>query len=112
VSRSPPPPTAFYLGASALANDDPDRGPESDEADGPARHEPGDPEDAAVAPAQAGREVTDARAAPVQRDDLERRRRSLPVRARRRGFVLGQRLEEAVERLLESPLLPAARQAS
>jgi len=49
----------------------------------------------------------------VERDDLEqRRRRPVPVRARGWGLVLGQRLEEAVERLLESPLLLAVRQAS
>gem|GEM_PF-7132480 len=36
----------------------------------------------------------------------------MPVCALGRGLVLGQRLEEAVERLLESPLLLAVRQAS
>ena len=58
--------------------------------------------------------TADTRAARLERDDLERRRRSVPVRARRRRLVLvlGQRLEEAVERLLESPLLLAVRQAS
>ena len=57
----------------------------------------------------------DAWAARVERDDLQHRRRrpaAAVLARRRRGLLFGQRLEEAVERLLETPLLLAVRQAS
>jgi len=104
-----PPPPLRRLPHAAHGQDDPDRGPEGGEADRPARELPGDPEDPAVAPADPHGEIANLRWAVVAKRDELRQRRRQPVPTRR---IRLQRVEEAVERLLESPLLLRARQAS